>query len=158
MNVTLQTIMISAKSKFGVLDATTNKWLNPKDKELLNDFVVGHSYNVELSENEKNGKVYVNISKIVGNRGPSADAPIVAPVFNNTPVAPVAKAPYKKAWTPRAAGPARDFDAEARGKSLHGLICAAVQSPKVTMLNDDKALFTFIDSVVEYGMAKLFPK
>jgi hypothetical protein len=92
MNNTLQTINVSAKSKFGVLDGATNKWFNPKDKELLASFSVGHSYNVELGETKKDGKTYLNIVKVVGSRGPLADVP-VAEV--SATAAPIAKAPYK---------------------------------------------------------------
>ena len=54
--LTLQTIVVAAKSKFGVLDSTTNKWLNPKDTKTLADFAVGQSYNVEMITTEKDGR------------------------------------------------------------------------------------------------------
>jgi hypothetical protein len=131
---TLQTIMVEAKSKFGVLDGTTNKWLNPKDAGMLKDFAVGHSYNVALEESTgKNGKAYLNIVSIVGDRGPSADVPapeIVAPVFAKTPVAaPVAakapyKAPFKKAYGnsfKKNDAPATDWAAKDRSQLVGGL-------------------------------------
>jgi hypothetical protein len=65
MESTLQKIKVNAKSAFGVKDETTDKWLNPSDKKLLESFKVGGIYEVELAENKgKDGKVYININSI----------------------------------------------------------------------------------------------
>ncbi len=134
MNVTLQTINISAKSKFGVLDATTNKWFNPKEKDMLSEFNVGQSYNVELSESQgKDGKTYVNITKVVGARGPVADAPVTVPVV-------VAKPAFKKQWGAKKADvPITDWAAKDRSQLVGGLchdaaaLAAAVISTGTTV-------------------------
>lgn len=55
-------IIVKAKSPFGVLDASSEKWYNPAKKEALKDFVVGGVYDITLGDVKgKNGKVYKSI-------------------------------------------------------------------------------------------------
>ena len=63
MNTQLETltIVVEAKSPFGVLDKTSGKWYNPKSKTMLAQFEVGKTYEVGLEDNTVNGKTYTNI-------------------------------------------------------------------------------------------------
>lgn len=132
MNKQMAHIKIEAKSKFGVLDGLTNKWLNPKDKDLLKTFFVGSFYDVELEDTTKNGKTYTNIVGIV-------------PV--KTSPAPVAKVADVVVF-PKLAAPVVSTSINKDERILvQGLTQALLQSPVMSMVAS-KDFNTFVETNV----------
>lgn len=146
-------VTVEAKSKFGILGKEDKKWHNTGDSKegqiLLNSFVVGNAYEVEECKvKDSKGKVrnvitkatFVNSNKEAFKaKEPVGD--VVTPPKNFVP-----KKEYKE----------RDFDKEARGKTMCALIEAGLQSPRVQMLEKNEQLFAFLDAVVDYGIKKIF--
>lgn len=122
-------IVIDAKSKFGVLDKKTNKWLNPADKKLIDAFKVGGEYVVEMVENKgKDGKVYLNIGKIVSGK----DSPTLSPEA-------------KKVFGKSSSAPA-DINKDQR-ILIQGLTQAVLQSPLMTFAKKDHEL-AYVEKLV----------
>lgn len=158
MNKNLVHIVVEAKSSFGVKDKITGNWFNPRKdlaKDILPKLIIGAEYDVDMEETkDKDKKTYSNIVSVA----PVTGAPvIVAPVFAKTPTAkPLAEnkvaisAPAKTQYV------GRDFDKEARGKTMCALLEAGLQSPRIAMFSTNKEIFEFLDAVVEYGIKKVF--
>lgn len=123
-NKTMMKIVVSAKSRYGVLDKTTEKWFNPTDSKLLKEFDVDATYDVEMEDNKgKDGKVYTNIVKIV-KRYEAESKPAPAPANKVSQ-----------------SGHVRDFDKENRGKVKSLFIEALLSNSNVVLtLNDIEKL------------------
>lgn len=76
-------IIVSAKSRFGILNAEDNKWYNPKDAGTIADYKIGGAYDIVI-ENVKgsDGKSRPRVTKAVAvdlNAAPVAVAEKPAP-------------------------------------------------------------------------------
>lgn len=139
MEKQLMKIVVSAKSKYGVLDKTTERWFNPSDAKLLKEFIVDGEYDVEMEANKgKDGKTYTNIARIVARQETAKSK--VAPSLNKG----------------SQGGSMRDFDKEARGKTTCAAIEAGLQSARVQMLSSEAEIDAWLDHVVAYTLKKVF--
>jgi len=71
-------IIVSAKSRFGILNAEDNKWYNPQDAKTIADYKIGGAYDIVI-ENVKgsDGKSRPRVTKAVAvdlNAAPAAVA------------------------------------------------------------------------------------
>jgi hypothetical protein len=102
----MQRIIVGARSKFGVLDAQTNKWVNTQDKGLLASLVVGKAYDITIDTvNGDDGRTRKQMVKAVmvntdgGNVATEVKSDVEKAIAAN-------QAPTKKAFVPKAGKPA----------------------------------------------------
>lgn len=69
-NVTMQRVVVEAKSRFGVLDKVTEKWVNTQDKKVLDSIILGKEYELELGKDSK-GRVVFTSAKLLSNNIPA---------------------------------------------------------------------------------------
>ena len=129
----MQRIIVEARSKFGVLDAQTKKWINTQDKSLLGSLLVGKAYDVTIGPAKgDDGKVRNQIvaAAIVNVDGNVAT---LEKPTNVKETSPKVEAPVKKAFVPRKAesdkapAPAVDWAAKDRSQLVGGRSHDAVE-------------------------------
>lgn len=122
------------------------RFVGVRNPVTLSQFERGNSYNVEIETTDKGGRSYHDIVKVEVSQAP-ATAPAAAPAAKAAPEA----GSYK----------ARDYDAEARGKTRCAMYEAALQSPVVANLvmavnGLDKAL-EVVKKAADAGYEYVFP-
>lgn len=141
----LETIVVSKVNKYGV--RVGDKQYNYSKKYDGPQLEVGQAIDAEIYTSDTGAK-YIN--KVV-----EVKTEKVKPVEQKAAPS-VTVSSSKPVTLPVASG--RDFDKEARGKTLFGLIAALVQSPYLINSDDDEVFTTRVNSLADSFFKKIFPE
>lgn len=132
-------IKVEAKSKYGILDANTNTWMNPDKSVPLSKFEIGKAYVVEIKENVSKGKTYKNI---VTATEVAASAPLSKAVEAPKPEP-------KKDAPAQGSKPELSYDDKKSERILvQGVTQAVLQSPLLLDLKDlESTVLNVVDMV-----------
>lgn len=123
---------------------SNGKWYGVNKPVDMNIFQKGSLVRVDIKTVEKDGKVYENI---VG-------ATAVGTSSDEAPVKSVTNAQV----TSRTVSVGRDFNAEARGKTICALSEAALASPYLAMAGSDDEFKSRADDLIQHFFLKIFPE
>jgi hypothetical protein len=119
---------------------SNGKWYGVNKPVDMNIFQRGALVRVDIKTVEKDGKVYENI--------------VGATAVGEAPVAVKAET----VTGTRTVSVGRDFNAEARGKTLCALAEAALSSPYLAMAGSDDEFKSRADDLIQYFFLKIFPE
>lgn len=150
MNKKLEGVVEGIGKKFNGSLLINGAWHNLKKGTVMPSISKGDIVELELAEWEFKGKTGVNVVKVTvqGKTKVEIPKPVEVKPTLTAQVAVIQNSSVK----------ARDFDAEARGKTRCAVFCAALQSPTLIQYagNDPESFLALVKKISEEGVKYSF--